>query len=51
MPLLASTLGNVVLGIAALDLLARHPGRLAHVVAHEPPCALVLPDGEERRRG
>ncbi|MFJ6539364.1 alpha/beta fold hydrolase [Streptomyces sp. NPDC091385] len=37
-------------GIAALDLLARHPGRLAHVVAHEPPCALVLPDGEERRR-
>ncbi|MEU6244461.1 alpha/beta hydrolase [Streptomyces sp. NPDC047024] len=37
-------------GIAALDLLARHPGRLAHVVAHEPPCALVLSDGEERRR-
>lgn len=35
--------------IAALDLLARHPGRLAHVVAHEPPCVTVLPDGQERR--
>ncbi|MGV9786554.1 alpha/beta fold hydrolase [Streptomyces sp. NPDC003435] len=37
-------------GIAALALAARHPERLAHVVAHEPPCALVLPDGAERRR-
>ncbi|MET8724557.1 alpha/beta fold hydrolase [Streptomyces misionensis] len=36
-------------GIAVLDLLARHPGRLAHVVAHEPPCVTVLPDGAERR--
>ncbi|MFD5792599.1 alpha/beta fold hydrolase [Streptomyces diastatochromogenes] len=36
-------------GIAVLDLLARHPGRLAHVVAHEPPCVTVLPDGRERR--
>ncbi|MCC5473699.1 alpha/beta fold hydrolase [Streptomyces barringtoniae] len=36
-------------GITALDLLARHPGRLAHVVAHEPPCVTVLPDGESRR--
>ncbi|MEU6770554.1 alpha/beta fold hydrolase [Streptomyces sp. NPDC046759] len=36
-------------GITALDLLARHPERLAHVVAHEPPCVTVLPDGEERR--
>ncbi|MGV4981322.1 alpha/beta fold hydrolase [Streptomyces sp. NRAIS4] len=36
-------------GITALDLLARHPGRLAHVVAHEPPCVTALPDGEERR--
>ncbi|RPF37179.1 alpha/beta fold hydrolase [Streptomyces sp. TLI_185] len=32
-------------GIAALDLLARHPERLSHVVAHEPPCVGVLPDG------
>ncbi|MFH9399731.1 alpha/beta fold hydrolase [Streptomyces sp. NPDC017638] len=36
-------------GIAALDLLARHPGRVAHVVAHEPPCVTVLPDGDARR--
>ncbi|WP_181794742.1 alpha/beta fold hydrolase [Streptomyces sp. WELS2] len=36
-------------GIAALDLLARHPERAAHVVAHEPPCVTVLPDGAERR--
>ncbi|MGW5045248.1 alpha/beta fold hydrolase [Streptomyces griseoluteus] len=37
-------------GVAALALAARHPARLAHVVAHEPPCALVLPDGAQRRR-
>ncbi|WEO94523.1 alpha/beta fold hydrolase [Streptomyces sp. FXJ1.172] len=36
-------------GIAVLDLLARHPRRLAGVVAHEPPCVTVLPDGAERR--
>ncbi|MEU6506410.1 alpha/beta hydrolase [Streptomyces sp. NPDC046942] len=36
-------------GIAVLDLLARHPARLAGVVAHEPPCVTVLPDGAERR--
>ncbi|MFG2638736.1 alpha/beta fold hydrolase [Streptomyces sp. NPDC048362] len=36
-------------GIAVLDLLARHPGRLAHVVAHEPPCVTLLPDGARRR--
>ncbi|AGS72575.1 alpha/beta fold hydrolase [Streptomyces collinus] len=36
-------------GVAALDLLQRHPRRLAHVVAHEPPCVTVLPDGPERR--
>ncbi|WP_251095426.1 alpha/beta hydrolase [Streptomyces sp. Caat 7-52] len=36
-------------GIAVLDLLARYPGRLAHVVAHEPPCVTVLPDGQARR--
>ncbi|MFI9804466.1 alpha/beta fold hydrolase [Streptomyces sp. NPDC052301] len=36
-------------GIAALDLLARYPERLAHVVAHEPPCVTLLPDGDERR--
>ncbi|MFI2207345.1 alpha/beta fold hydrolase [Streptomyces sp. NPDC020192] len=36
-------------GIAVLDLLARHPARLAGVVAHEPACVTVLPDGAERR--
>ncbi|MFF7970931.1 alpha/beta fold hydrolase [Streptomyces sp. NPDC007905] len=36
-------------GIAVLDLLARSPRRLAHVVAHEPPCVTVLPDGPQRR--
>ncbi|WP_225825218.1 alpha/beta fold hydrolase [Streptomyces naphthomycinicus] len=38
-------------GIAVLDLLARHPERLAHVVAHEPPCVTVLPDGAALRAG
>ncbi|WP_369392693.1 alpha/beta fold hydrolase [Streptomyces sp. CG1] len=45
----AYVLGTSSGGIAALDLLARHPGRLAHVVAHEPPCVTVLPDGAQRR--
>ncbi|MFD8419907.1 alpha/beta fold hydrolase [Streptomyces sp. NPDC059466] len=36
-------------GIVALDLLARHPGRLRHVVAHEPPSLAVLPDAVEQR--
>ncbi|MEU3981009.1 alpha/beta fold hydrolase [Streptomyces sp. NPDC026672] len=37
-------------GIAALDLAVRHPERLAHVVAHEPPCVTLLPDGERERQ-
>lgn len=41
----AYVLGTSSGGIAALDLLARHPERLRHVVAHEPPCVAVLPDG------
>ncbi|SEG99809.1 Pimeloyl-ACP methyl ester carboxylesterase [Nonomuraea solani] len=36
-------------GIVALDLLARHPGRLRRVVAHEPPCVEVLPDAAAQR--
>ncbi|MGP4008355.1 alpha/beta fold hydrolase [Streptomyces sp. 4N124] len=32
-------------GVVALDLLARHPERLRHVIAHEPPSVGVLPDG------
>ncbi|MFI1356550.1 alpha/beta fold hydrolase [Streptomyces sp. NPDC020898] len=35
--------------IAALDLAARHPGRLRHVVAHEPPVVGILPDAERQR--
>lgn len=38
-------------GVAALDLLARHPERLLHVVAHEPPCVNGLPDGARQRAG
>ncbi|MER7676661.1 alpha/beta hydrolase [Streptomyces sp. NPDC096934] len=36
-------------GIVALDLLARHPRRLRHVIAHEPPSLAVLPDAAEQR--
>jgi pimeloyl-ACP methyl ester carboxylesterase len=36
-------------GIAALDLLARHPARLRHVVAHEPPVVEVLLDAARQR--
>ncbi|MET8243950.1 alpha/beta fold hydrolase [Streptomyces sp. NPDC005202] len=45
----AHVLGTSSGGIAALDLLARHPGRLRYVVAHEPPCVAVLPDGARQR--
>jgi pimeloyl-ACP methyl ester carboxylesterase len=30
-----------------LDLAARHPERVRTLVAHEPPCARMLPDGDE----
>lgn len=46
----ARVLGMSSGGIAALDLLARHPRRLRHVVAHEPPVVTVLPDGARERR-
>ncbi|MFD7813556.1 alpha/beta fold hydrolase [Streptomyces sp. NPDC059785] len=36
-------------GVAALDLLARHPEGLRHVVAHEPPVVEVLPDAAGQR--
>ncbi|MGW0878139.1 alpha/beta fold hydrolase [Streptomyces sp. NPDC002671] len=45
----AFVFGTSAGGIAVLDLLARHPERLAHVVAHEPPCVTVLPDGARLR--
>ncbi|MEV5608216.1 alpha/beta hydrolase [Streptomyces sp. NPDC052225] len=34
--------------IVALDLLSRHPGRLARVLAYEPPSWSVLPDAAEQ---
>ncbi|MEV5433994.1 alpha/beta hydrolase [Streptomyces sp. NPDC052701] len=46
----AHVLGMSSGGIAALDLLARHPGRVGRVIAHEPPSVAVLPDGERQRR-
>jgi pimeloyl-ACP methyl ester carboxylesterase len=45
----AYVFGTSAGGITALDLLARHPGRLRHVIAHEPPCVTLLPDGEQLR--
>ncbi|MFD5536566.1 alpha/beta fold hydrolase [Streptomyces sp. NPDC127079] len=45
----AYVLGTSAGGVAALDLLARHPARLRHVIAHEPPCVTLLPDGERLR--
>ncbi|MEV5438770.1 alpha/beta hydrolase [Streptomyces sp. NPDC052682] len=45
----AAVLGMSSGGIAALDLLARHPRRLRHVVAHEPPVVRLLPDGAGHR--
>jgi pimeloyl-ACP methyl ester carboxylesterase len=45
----AYVLGTSSGGIAALDLLARHPERLRHVVAHEPPCVGLLPDGARQQ--
>ncbi|MCD9873192.1 alpha/beta fold hydrolase [Streptomyces guryensis] len=45
----ASAFGSSSGGIAVLDLLARNPGRLSHVVAHEPPCVGVLPDGARQQ--
>lgn len=32
--------------IVGLDLVARYPGKVSTLVAHEPPCASVLPNGE-----
>ncbi|MCC3312647.1 alpha/beta fold hydrolase [Nocardia africana] len=32
--------------IVGLDVLARHPGRVCRLVAHEPPCFAVLPDAD-----
>ncbi|NEC89981.1 alpha/beta fold hydrolase [Streptomyces sp. SID12501] len=45
----AYVFGTSAGAVAALDLASRHPGRLRHVVAHEPPVVAVLPDAERQR--
>ncbi|WP_329269418.1 alpha/beta hydrolase [Streptomyces sp. NBC_01451] len=45
----AYVFGTSAGAVAALDLASRHPGRLRHVVAHEPPVVTVLPDAERQR--
>lgn len=45
----AFVLGSSAGAVAALDLLARHPERLRHVVVHEPPVVGILPDGAEQQ--
>ncbi|MEV0634425.1 alpha/beta hydrolase [Streptomyces sp. NPDC050619] len=45
----AYVFGTSAGGVAALDLLLRHPGRIRHVVAHEPACVGVLPDGARQQ--
>jgi pimeloyl-ACP methyl ester carboxylesterase len=45
----AYVFGSSAGAVVALDLASRHPGRLRHVVAHEPPVVAVLPDAERQR--
>lgn len=45
----AYVFGTSAGSVPALDLLARHPERLRHVVAHEPPCVGLLPDGARQQ--
>jgi len=43
----ASVLGASGGAVAGLDLVARYPGKVSTLVAHEPPAASVLPNGAE----
>jgi acetyltransferase/esterase len=43
----AYVLGSSSGALIALDLLARHPERIAGLVAHEPPALTLLPEGAE----
>jgi pimeloyl-ACP methyl ester carboxylesterase len=45
----AYVFGTSAGSVPALDLLARHPERLRHVIAHEPPCVGLLPDGARQQ--
>jgi acetyltransferase/esterase len=43
----AYVLGSSSGALVSLDLLARHPARIAGLVAHEPPALTLLPEGAE----
>ncbi|MFB8127280.1 alpha/beta fold hydrolase [Streptomyces bacillaris] len=45
----AALFGSSSSAAVALDVLARHPGRVSRVVAHEPPVVELLPDPEAGR--
>ncbi|MEV7269014.1 alpha/beta fold hydrolase [Streptomyces bacillaris] len=45
----AALLGSSSSAVVTLDVLARHPGRVSRVVAHEPPVVELLPDPEAGR--
>src|SRR5260370_16976384 len=45
----AFVLGNSGGAQIGLNLAARYPGRVNTLVAHEPPCIQLLPDGAEER--
>lgn len=45
----ASVFGGSGGAIVALELLVRHPERIARVIAHEPPLFELLPDAAEQR--
>ncbi|WP_145503361.1 alpha/beta fold hydrolase [Streptomyces sp. CFMR 7] len=45
----AALFGSSSSAVVALDVLARHPGRVSRVVAHEPPVVELLPDPEAGR--
>lgn len=45
----AGLFGSSSSAVVALAALARHPGRLSRVVAHEPPVVALLPDPEAGR--
>ncbi|MYX17959.1 alpha/beta fold hydrolase [Streptomyces sp. SID8374] len=45
----AAVFGSSSSAVVALAALARHPGRLSRVVAHEPPVVALLPDPDAGR--
>jgi clorobiocin/coumermycin A biosynthesis protein CloN7/CouN7 len=47
----AQVFGNSGGAVTGLALVARHPGHVDTLIAHEPPLALVLPEAEEASAG